>query len=131
MKYVFILIGETTGGMPGEAKREVTVNKPPDRGAQKYGQCTAEPLEGEPCNPIFTLSCEKFEDDDQPLQYEFFYSKGKGSKKETLGGGFEAKRSQVAFPSGIITLYAKISDSLGASEMFEFKDSVKVIHRWR
>lgn len=131
-KYVFILTGKTAGGTPGNAKREVTANNPPDP-----GQCTAEPRNGKPCEAIFTLTCSGFTDPDKPLQYEFFYSKDEESKNETLGSGFEAKRSRVAFPSGLekneyrLTLYAKVSDSLGASKMFKFESQIKVIHRWR
>ena len=123
---MFILNGTTDGGIPGNAKREVTVNEPP-----KPGRCTAKPTIGQPCDPRFTLSCTGFTDKETPLQYEFFYAKAEGSKNETLGGGFEAERGRVAFPSGDIMLYAKISDSLGASKMFEFERSVKVIHGWR
>ena len=131
-KYVFILTGKVANGEEGNAKREVTVNEPPDG-----GQCFAEPLEGKPCEAIFTLTCSGFTDPEKPLKYEFFYSKEEESRNETLGSGFEAKRSRVAFPSGLekngykLTLYAKVSDSLGASAMFKFKSRIKVIHSWR
>ena len=120
------MIGNIKGGVDGKAKREVTINEPP-----KDGKCTAKPLKGEPCDPSFTLSCTGFTDDDKPLQYEFFYSKGEGSKNETLGSGSEPSRSRVTFPSGNLTLYAKISDSLGASKMFPFESLVQVIHGCR
>lgn len=135
-KYEFTLIGWVHGGEKGEAKREVTVNEPPKKHATQ-GKCTAKPLEGKPLEPDFTLSCTEFKDDDEPLQYEFFYSKGEGSKNETLGSGLENSRSRVRFPSGVqkngynLTLYAKISDSLGASEMFQFDSPIKVIQGWR
>lgn len=134
-KYEFTLFGNIPGGIKGNAKREVTINEPPKRG--KHGLCTAKPTEGKPLEPMFTLSCKGFEDEEEPLQYEFFYSKGEGSKNETLGSSLEDSRERVTFPSGLkengytLTLYAKISDSLGASEMFKFNSAIKVIHGWR
>lgn len=135
-KYEFTLIGWIHGGKEGNAKREVAVNEPPKKRAEQ-GKCTAKPLKGKPLEPEFTLSCTGFKDVDEPLQYEFFYSKGEGSKNETLGSGIEDSRSRVTFPSGVkkngynLKLYAKISDSLGASEMFEFESPIKVIQGWR
>ena len=98
-KYEFILRGWIHGGIEGEAKREVTINEPPKRG--ETGLCIAEPPEDKPLEPIFTLSCKEFEDEETPLQYEFFYSKGERSKNETLGSSLEASRERVTFPSGL------------------------------
>ena len=120
------MTGSIKGGEEGEAKLEVTINEPP-----KDGTCTAKPRKGVPCDPMFTLTCTGFTDDEEPLQYEFFYSKGKGSKNETLGSGLEPSRSRVTFPSGNLMLYAKISDSLGASKMFPFEYAIQVIHGCR
>ena len=127
-EYEFTLIGWIAGGNPGNSKRKITINKPPEN-----GRCTATPAEGIALDTEFTLNCKDFTDDERPLQYEFFYLKEKGSKTETsLGSGLEAKRDRVIFPSGVekheynLTLYAKISDSLGASKMFEFESQIKV-----
>jgi len=127
-KYVVTLIGWIVGGKEGNASREITINEPP-----KNGECTAEPLEGKPLEPDFTLRCKNFKDVETPLQYEFFYWRGEGLKNETIGKGLEDIRSRVTFPSGLekndndLTLYAKIFDGLGASEMVKFKSPIKVI----
>jgi len=124
-KYEFTLIGWIDGGIEGNASREVIINDRP-----KVGFCKAEPRKGEPLDPKFTLSCTKFTDTETPLQYEFFYRREK--TLETLGSGLEASRSRVTFPSGQeIVLYAKVSDSLGASSMVEFNSSIEVIHVWK
>ena len=126
-EYEFILIGWIAGGNPGMAKRKIIMNESP-----KNGKCTVKPAEGVPLEPKFTLNCSGFIDTETPLQYEFFYSKGKGYKNETLGSGPEASRVRVTFPSGLekneykLTLYAKISDSVGASRMVEFESPIKV-----
>ena len=128
--YEFELKGWITGGEKGSSKLKVTINAPP-----QSGRCTADPPEGEALDPIFTLNCTGFTDKETPLHYEFFYSKGEGSKKETLGSGLEALRSRVTFPSGLkendhkLTLYAKVSDSLGASRIVEFSSPIKVSSR--
>ena len=126
-EYEFTLIGRIAGGIPGNSKRKIIMNESP-----KNGKCIVKPTEGRPLEPKFTLNCSGFKDDETPLQYEFFYSKGKGYKTETLGSGPEASRQQVTFPSGSekneykLTLYAKISDRLGASRMVEFESPIKV-----
>lgn len=128
--YEFELIGWITGGEEGSSKRKVTINEPP-----KNGRCTADPRKGPPLEPIFTLNCTGFTDDETPLHYEFLYSKGEGLKKDTLGRGLEALRSRVTFPSGLeenkyeLTLYAKVSDNLGASRIFEFSSTIQVSSR--
>jgi len=131
-KYEFTLIGWIDGGIDGNASREVTINEPPN-----VGSCTASPRKGVSLDPSFTLSCTKFTDTETPLHYEFFYSKGEEYKNETLGSGEEDSRSRITFPSGLkriryeLSLYAKVSDSLGASRMVEFNSSIEVIHGWR
>lgn len=126
-EYEFTLFGKITGGVEGNSKRKIIMNESP-----KNGKCIVKPAEGEPLDPKFTLNCSGFIDDERPLQYEFFYSKGKRNKNETLGSGSEASRERVTFPSGLeengykLTLYAKISDSLGASRMVEFESPITV-----
>ena len=128
-KYKFTLIGWIIGGVEGNAKREVTMNEPPENGT-----CFAKPSKGPPLEPKFRLHCKGFKDLEEPLRYEFFYSKGEGSEDVTLGSGPEASRSEVVFPSGLkkndnnLTLRAKVSDSLGASSMVLFESAIQVIH---
>lgn len=126
-EYEFTLIGWIDGGIKGNSKRKIIMNESP-----KNGKCIVKPTEGKPLEPKFTLNCSGFKDDETPLQYEFFYSKGEGHRNETLGSGPEASRERVTFPSGLqekeymLKLYAKISDRLGASRMVEFESPVKV-----
>lgn len=118
--YEIALFGNIAGGAEGSSKRRVQINEPPEKGT-----CTAKPPEGTPMDPMFTLNCTGFKDVEKPLHYEFFYSTN-GEDKITLGSGLEDFRSKVTLPSGLIKLYAKVSDNLGASTEVEFQLQLNV-----
>ena len=84
-------------------------------------------------DPIFTLKCQNFKDEDKPFYYEFFYSTNpEGKDKKSLGTGLEDTRSKVTFSSGLekydynLTLYATVSDGLGASTTIKFREPIQV-----
>ena len=125
--YEITLYGKIQGGEEGLSTLKITVNKRPEN-----GNCTTLPLEGNPLEPTFTLKCEGFTDEDEPLIYEFFYSTSPDGEKKSLGGGLEKFRESVSFPSGLqdhefnLYLYAKVTDNLGAATEVEFTENVKV-----
>lgn len=126
--YEIALFGKTDGGTEGSSKRRVRINEPPQN-----GRCIAQPLAGEPLDPMFTLKCTGFEDDEKPFYYEFLYSTStNGKDKKSLGIGLEESRSDITLPSGLeendynITLYARVSDKLGASREVEFESPITV-----
>ncbi|KAL9957163.1 hypothetical protein ACROYT_G038767 [Oculina patagonica] len=77
-------------------------------------------------------SSKGFNDTENPLHYEFFYSTN-GEDKPTIGSGTENVRKKVTLPSGLedqefkIRLYAKVSDDLGASTVVEFESRITVV----
>lgn len=125
--YEITLYGKIQGGEEGFSTLKITVNKRPEN-----GNCTTLPSEGNPLEPTFTLKCEGFTDEDEPLIYEFFYSTSPDGEKKSLGSGLEKFRESVSFPSGLqdhefnLHLYAKVADNLGAATMVEFQNKVKV-----
>ena len=125
--YEITLYGKIQGGEEGLSTLKITVNKRPEN-----GNCTTLPSEGNPLEPTFTLKCEGFTDEDEPLIYEFFYSTSPDGEKKSLGSGLEKFRESVSFPSGLqdhefnLHLYAKVADNLGAATMVEFQHKVKV-----
>ena len=125
--YEITLSGNIQGGEIGLSTLEITVNEPP-----KEGSCTPSPSNGDPLDPIFTLKCKDFTDEDEPLIYEFFYSTSPDGGKKSLGGGLEKFRKNVSFPSGlqdhefILTLHARVTDNLGATTEVKFTENVKV-----
>ena len=126
--YEIVLIGNTDGGEEGSSKRRVRMNEPPQN-----GRCIAKPPVGKPLDPMFTLTCTEFEDDEKPFHYEFLYSTStNGKDKNTLGIGLEESRSDITLPSGLqenefnITLYARVSDRLGASTVVKFESPITV-----
>lgn len=126
-KYEIKLYGNIQGGEKGLSTLEITVNEPP-----KKGSCTPSPSKGNPLEPIFTLECNDFSDEDEPLIYEFSYSTSPDGEKKILGSGLEKFRESVSFPSGLqdhefnLTLHAKVTDNLGAATVVEFTENVKV-----
>ena len=125
--YEITLSGNIQGGEIGLSTLKITVNEPP-----KEGSCTPSPSNGDPLDPIFTLKCKDFTDEDEPLIYEFFYSTSPDGEKKSLGGGLEKFRDSVSFPSGLqdhefnLTLHAKVTDNLGAATEVKFTENVKV-----
>lgn len=125
--YEIRLYGYIQGGEEGLSTLEITVNEPP-----KKGSCEPSPLEGDPLEPKFTLECNDFSDGDEPLIYEFFYSTSPDGEKKSLGSGLEKFRESVSFPSGLqdhkfnLSLYAKVTDNLGATTEVKFTENVKV-----
>lgn len=125
--YEIKLYGNIQGGEKGLSTLKITVNEPP-----KKGSCTPSPLQGNPLDPIFTLKCKDFTDEDEPLIYEFLYSTSPDGEKKSLGGGLEKFRKNVSFPSGLqdyefnLSLYAKVTDNLGAATVVEFTKNVTV-----
>ena len=125
--YEIKLYGYIQGGEEGLSTLKITVNEPP-----KKGICEPSPIKGNPLDPIFTLKCEGFTDEDEPLIYEFLYSTSPDGEKKSLGSGLEKFRESVSFPSGLqdhefnLTLHAKVTDNLGATTKVEFTENVKV-----
>ena len=125
--YEITLYGKIQGGEEGFSTLKITVNKRPEN-----GNCTTLPSEGNPLEPTFTLNCEGFTDEDEPLIYEFFYSTSPDGEKKSLGSGLEKFRESVSFPSGLqdhefnLTLHAKVTDNLGAATEVKFTENVKV-----
>ena len=125
--YEITLYGYIQGGEEGLSTLEIAVNEPP-----KKGICEPSPIKGNPLDPIFTLKCKDFTDEDEPLIYEFLYSTSPDGEKKSLGSGLENFRKFVSFPSGLqdhefnLTLHAKVTDNLGATTKVEFTENVKV-----
>ena len=125
--YEITLYGYIQGGEEGLSTLEIAVNEPP-----KKGICEPSPIKGNPLDPIFTLKCKDFTDEDEPLIYEFLYSTSPDGEKKSLGSGLEKFRKFVSFPSGLqdhefnLTLHAKVTDNLGATTKVEFTENVKV-----
>ena len=125
--YEITLYGYIQGGEEGLSTLEIAVNEPP-----KKGICEPSPIKGNPLDPIFTLKCKDFTDEDEPLIYEFLYSTSPDGEKKSLGSGLEKFRESVSFPSGLqdhefnLTLHAKVTDNLGAATEVEFTKNVKV-----
>ena len=125
--YEITLYGYIQGGEEGLSTLEIAVNEPP-----KKGICEPSPIKGNPLDPIFTLKCKDFTDEDEPLIYEFLYSTSPDGEKKSLGGGLEKFRKNVSFPSGLqdyefnLSLYAKVTDNLGAATVVEFTKNVTV-----
>ena len=129
--YKIILFGRVEGGVEGRRTYEVTVNEPP-----KGGHCEVNPTEGKPLDPYFNVSCKGFHDDDQPLQYEFFYTNDLStdgqSKYESLGSGSDSARTNVSLPTGLekygykFKFRVKVTDNLGASNKLEIDTMVTV-----
>ena len=106
----------------------MTVNEPPTR-----GHCEVKPTEGKPLDPYFNVSCKGFHDDDQPLQYEFFYTNDEGQPKyESLGSGLDSARTNFSLPTGLekygykFKFCVTVTDNLGASKKFDIKSEVTV-----
>ena len=125
--YEITLFGDVDNGTKGSSKLRVKINKPPVNGT-----CVATPAEGKPMDPIFSLSCTGFQDEDGPFNYEFSYSTNTEGEEIPLGSGLDSSRSKVTLPSGTeenaynIKIMARVSDSLGASTKVTFSDPVKV-----
>ena len=125
--YEIKLYGNIQGGEKGLSTLKITVNEPP-----KKGSCTPSPPKGNPLDPIFTLKCKDFTDEDEPLIYEFLYSTSPDGENKSLGGGLEKFRKNVSFPSGLqdyefnLSLYAKVTDNLGAATVVGFTKNVTV-----
>lgn len=119
--YRIVLFGKIKDGKQGSYELTIRANKPPEKGT-----CTVTPTTGSALNPLFNLTCQEFTDENTPLHYEFLYSKSPDEKNQSLGSGVEHSLRNVAFPSGSITLYAKVSDSVGATTIVKFKTPVKV-----
>ena len=110
----------------------MTVNEPP-----KGGNCVVKPKEGKPLDPYFNVSCKEFHDDDQPLQYEFFYTNDLSTegqpKYESLGSGLDSARTNFSLPTGLekhdyqFKFCVVVTDNLGASTKCEnIETGVKV-----
>ena len=125
--YEITLYGNIQGGEEGLSTLEITVNEPP-----KEGICEPSRFKGNPLEPIFTLECNDFSDEDEPLIYEFSYSTSPDGENKSLGSGLEKFRKSVSFPSGLqdyefnLSLYAKVTDNLGAATVVEFTKNVTV-----
>ena len=111
----------------GKVTTVVKVNKPP-----KEGSCTVTPKDGLPLETEFEVSCSGFIDPDEPLAYEFFFTKDGGKTNESLGYGLQSGRSSIVLPNGLkehdfeIKFSVKVFDNLGASITFPISPRVKV-----
>ena len=121
------MTGKADGSTEGKVTRVVKVNEPP-----KTGNCTVEPKTGRALQDKFKVSCWGFSDVDQPLAYEFFYTKDDGITKESLGYGLQSSRSSILLPNGLekygfeIKFSVKVFDNLGAAITFSNFPGVKV-----
>ena len=126
-QYKIILEGYTDPGNRGKVTTVLKVNKPP-----KKGSCAVQPDKGVALETKFKVSCWGFKDEDQPLAYEFFFTKDDGKTNESLGYGLQSSRSPILLPNGLkehdfeIKFSVKIFDNLGASTTFTKFSGVKV-----
>ena len=103
------------------------MNKPP-----RAGSCEVEPKAGFALEDEFTISCQGFEDEDQPLAYEFCFTKTDGEPYESLGYGLQSSRSSILLPNGLkehdfkIKFAVKVFDNLGAAITFKNISEVTV-----
>ena len=126
--YKVVLEGHTTDiNNRGRVSKILEVNKPP-----KPGKCSVSPKDGVPLKTEFEVSCEGFNDDEEPLQYEFFYSKGGNNTFQSLGAGVKPTRSRILLPScaakDVCKIYfsVHVSDRLGAVKKYSINSTVKV-----
>ena len=125
--YKIVLEGKTDKSATGKVTTVVRVNKPPEKGS-----CKVRPEKGSPLETQFEVSCSEFTDPEQPLAYEFFYTKDGGKRNESLGYGLQSSRSSILLPNGLeehgleIKFSVKIFDNLGASTTFTNFSGVKV-----
>ena len=125
--YKIVLKGYTDASADGKVTTVVKVNKPP-----KKGSCQVTPEEGFPLETAFEVSCSGFIDPDEPLAYEFFFTKDGGKTSESLGYGLQSSRSSILLPNGLeehnftIKFSVKVFDKLGASITFPISPGVKV-----
>ena len=112
---------------PGMASLTLVVNNPPNP-----GNCTVDPHRGKPLSTKFKVSCKGFHDEDNPLSYEFLYSRDNGTTLESLGNEFQSFRSEIRLPNGDekydnkIKFFVNVADSLGAVLKFEISSNVTV-----
>lgn len=79
---------------------------------------------------LFNLTCNGFSDTDKPIYYEFLYSKSPRDLNQSLGSGPDPWQNNVILSRGDnITIYAKVSDSVGATTIVTFTSAVKVSER--
>ena len=127
MKYTVTLSGKVEGGATGKSSYDIVVNKPPEN-----GECSVSPKEGEPLKTLFTITCTKFEDEDVPLTYTFFYKKAVGRPLSTLDQSLTPVVKDFRLSSGLevndykYNFVVKVTDKLGASVDYEILKPVKV-----
>ena len=125
--YKIVLEGYTDTSAKGKVTTVVRVNKPPEKGS-----CKVRPEEGFPLETKFKVSCSGFIDTDEPLAYEFFFTKDGRKTSESLGYGLQSSRSSILLPNGLeehnftIKFFVKVFDNLGASITFPISPGVKV-----
>ena len=127
MKYTVTLTGHVEGGAKGKSTYDVEVNKPPAN-----GQCKVSPEEGEPLDPVFTITCTNFKDTEEPLTYTFFYKKAVGGPLTLLDQSFSPVLKNFPLSSGLkeneykYNFVVEVTDKLGASTQYKIPESVKV-----
>ena len=127
MTYTVTLSGNVEGGATGKSTYDVVVNKPPAN-----GECSVPTKEGEPLKPIFTITCTKFEDEEVPLTYTFFYNKTVGVPLSLLDQSFSPDLKKFPLSSGLkangykYNFVVKVTDKLGASVDCKINETVKV-----
>ncbi|RQM22954.1 hypothetical protein B5M09_000361 [Aphanomyces astaci] len=115
--YIFRLTATDSNGAQGFGTVSITVNSPPSPGS-----LTVSPPLGMAIQDQFTLRCENWSDEDQPVQYSFF-------KLDSVTGGWIPLAPPQTLPStqtrlfltntsetnGTVQVLAVITDALGAS----------------
>ncbi|RHY61620.1 hypothetical protein DYB34_003124 [Aphanomyces astaci] len=115
--YIFRLTATDSNGGQGFGTVSITVNSPPSPGS-----LTVSPPLGMAIQDQFTLRCENWSDEDQPVQYSFF-------KLDSVTGGWIPLAPPQTLPStqtrlfltntsetnGTVQVLAVITDALGAS----------------
>ena len=123
--YKFKLEGGRLGGSKGLAQRNAITNSPPNG-----GYCSADTTVGEALETEFMFWCEKWDDEDVPLRYEFVYLNEVGSESLFYFGVDTMARTKL--PLGIdkdnftLVIQFRVIDAFGATAKTTLR--VKVRH---